>query len=52
MNVNDTKDYELYLEHVPGIIATDLTGTIMYLNQQCADYLGGRSGAGARLKGL
>ncbi|MCB6992467.1 sigma 54-interacting transcriptional regulator [bacterium 210820-DFI.6.37] len=40
MNVNDTKDYELYLEHVPGIIATDLTGTIMYLNQQCADYLG------------
>lgn len=40
MKINDKKDYELYLEHVPGIVATDRTGTITYLNQQCADYLG------------
>ncbi|MDD3168065.1 MAG: sigma 54-interacting transcriptional regulator [Eubacteriales bacterium] len=31
---------ELILEHLPGAMVIDLQGTIVYINKQCADYIG------------
>jgi transcriptional regulator with PAS, ATPase and Fis domain len=36
----DLPSYEVLLEHIPGAIIIDLEGTVLYLNNQCADYLG------------
>lgn len=36
-NLTD-KDIELYLESIPGVIVIDMTGEIVYVNNQCADY--------------
>lgn len=33
-------DVEYYLEHVFGAIVIDLEGRVVYMNQQCAEYLG------------
>ena len=33
-------DYFYYLENVYGVVAIDLQGQIIYMNEQCADYLG------------
>lgn len=32
-------DYKLFLEHVPGLLAIDMEGNIVYMSEQCADYL-------------
>jgi len=32
-------DYEWLLSHVTGAIAIDMEGTVIYLNNQCADYI-------------
>lgn len=40
MNINDPKDYELILSHVPGAIVVNTAGTVTYLNEQCASYMG------------
>jgi len=31
---------ELILEHLPGAMVIDMSGTIVYINKQCADYIG------------
>jgi len=33
-------DYELILDHLPGAMVIDMKGTIVYINKQCADYIG------------
>ncbi|MDD2215484.1 MAG: sigma 54-interacting transcriptional regulator [Eubacteriales bacterium] len=35
----DFDDYKLYLEHVPGVLAIDNDGSVIYMSEQCADYL-------------
>ena len=32
-------NYKLYLEHVPGLLVIDMDGLVVYMNDQCADYL-------------
>jgi transcriptional regulator with PAS, ATPase and Fis domain len=33
------EDYELYLEHVLGAVVIDMQGNIIYMNEQCAQYM-------------
>ena len=33
-------DYFYYLENVYGVVVIDMTGKVVYMGQQCADYLG------------
>ena len=33
-------NYELILEHLPGAMVIDKQGTIVYINKQCAEYIG------------
>lgn len=33
-------DYKLYLEHVSGAVVIDMEGVVVYMNEQCASYLG------------
>lgn len=35
----DNDDYQIYLEHVLGAVAIDMNGIIVYMNDQCANYL-------------
>lgn len=35
----DFDDCKLFLEHVPGVLAIDMDGRIVYMSQQCAEYL-------------
>lgn len=32
------QDIELYLESIPGVVVIDMTGTVVYVNEQCAGY--------------
>ncbi len=32
-------DFKLYLDHVLGLMVIDLEGNLIYMNQQCADYI-------------
>lgn len=34
------EDFELYLSHVAGVMVIDMEGNLVYMNQQCAVYLG------------
>lgn len=33
------EDLELFLEHILGLMVVDMDGKLVYLNQQCADYI-------------
>lgn len=33
-------DYKLYLDHVSGAVVIDMEGVVVYMNEQCASYLG------------
>ena len=33
-------DLALYLDHIPGLVVIDMSGTIIYTNDQCANYFG------------
>jgi len=33
------KNYELYLENIAGVVVIDMTGVVVYMNEQCAQYL-------------
>lgn len=33
------EDLELFLEHILGLMVIDMDGKVVYLNQQCADYI-------------
>lgn len=33
------EDCNRYLEHVPGLMAIDMAGNVVYMSEQCADYL-------------
>lgn len=32
-------DFELLMKHIPGALVIDMEGKVLYLNQQCADYI-------------
>lgn len=32
------QDIELYLESIPGVVVIDMTGTVVYVNDQCSGY--------------
>ncbi|WP_051280227.1 sigma-54 interaction domain-containing protein [Anaerovorax odorimutans] len=32
------KDIEMYLESIPGVVVIDMTGIVVYVNEQCAGY--------------
>ena len=34
-----SKDYELFLEHILGLMVIDTEGTLVYMNDQCARYI-------------
>ena len=40
MNVNDPRDYELILNHIPGALVVGTDGITKYMNKQCAQYMG------------
>lgn len=40
MIVSDKIDYESILEHIPGAIVVDVGGRVIYMNDQCAEYMG------------
>ena len=35
----DFDECKLYLDHIPGALAIDMDGRVIYMNSQCADYL-------------
>lgn len=39
MKVENGFDYKLILDQLPGAIVIDLTGKVVYLNNQCAEYI-------------
>ncbi|NLD18916.1 MAG: sigma 54-interacting transcriptional regulator [Clostridiales bacterium] len=39
MNIDNLKNYEFILEHIPGAMVIDLEGMLVYLNGQCAEYI-------------
>lgn len=39
MTVDISKDYELFLEAVAGLMVIDKEGRLVYINDQCADYI-------------
>lgn len=40
MNIEKMKEFELILDHIPGALYVDTEGTVRYLNEQCAKYIG------------
>lgn len=34
------KDIDFYIENIRGVVVIDLSGTVVYVNEQCADYFG------------
>lgn len=40
MNIEKIKDFELILDHIPGALYINTEGTVLYLNEQCAKYIG------------
>lgn len=40
MEKNSLKEFEKYLESIPGIVAIDMKGNVVYVNEQCAGYFG------------
>ncbi|MDR0519256.1 MAG: sigma 54-interacting transcriptional regulator [Clostridiales Family XIII bacterium] len=37
--MDDLKDYELILEHILGLMVIDTSGNLVYMNDQCAEYI-------------
>lgn len=40
MNLEKMEKFELILDHIPGALYIDTEGTVLYLNEQCAKYIG------------
>jgi transcriptional regulator with PAS, ATPase and Fis domain len=39
ININDIDSLKLILDHVQGLMVIDKNGTLVYMNQRCADYI-------------
>lgn len=34
-----SKDYDLFLDAITGLMVIDKNGNVVYMNEQCADYI-------------